>query len=417
MGIGYLLGGIVCLLYTVSVGYFGGIKKSPRLLKLVKMKLNKNMSDAAAAKICLIAAGVILAVGIFLFIFGTIGSDGKETTIQQPAESDAIVTVTADGNIEALSHARLTFGSGGKVEKIYVKEGDRVRKGDVLAKLDTSGLELAEAQAQVALTQAQLALTAQELAVSQAEINIKNAEIALEKAEDSWLDTKSAGKKVKRLKKYLEYHLENHPEDTEDILAIQRSLREAWDEFLKVATDSVDSRQLAARKMELELARQSAEYARQNVNLAQQNVNLAQKSLNNARKNLEESSIFAPFDGIVARVGVKEGEFLSSAVYTGTTIVELVDPRHMELIARVDEVDITNVKTGQKVIISVDAVPEAMLEGWVTFISPVAREPVGVVLFEDEDEGKSYEVKIDFDIPENSPIRAGMSATSEIFVE
>ena len=72
MGIGYLLGGVACLLYAGLVGYFGGIKKSPGLLKLVKMKLNKNMSDDAAAKISLIAAGFILAVGIFLFIFGAI---------------------------------------------------------------------------------------------------------------------------------------------------------------------------------------------------------------------------------------------------------------------------------------------------------------------------------------------------------
>ena len=72
MGIGYLLGGIACLLYTVFVGYFGGIKKSPGLLKLVKMKLNKNMSDDAAAKTSLIAAIIMFAVGIFLFIFGAI---------------------------------------------------------------------------------------------------------------------------------------------------------------------------------------------------------------------------------------------------------------------------------------------------------------------------------------------------------
>jgi len=44
MGIGYLLGGIACLLYAALVGYFGGIKKSPGLLKLVKMKLNKKYS-------------------------------------------------------------------------------------------------------------------------------------------------------------------------------------------------------------------------------------------------------------------------------------------------------------------------------------------------------------------------------------
>ena len=72
MGIGYLLGGIACLFYAALVGYFGGVKKAPGLLKLVKMKLNKNMSDTAAAKISLVAAGVALAAGIFLFIFGAI---------------------------------------------------------------------------------------------------------------------------------------------------------------------------------------------------------------------------------------------------------------------------------------------------------------------------------------------------------
>jgi len=72
MGIGYFLGGVACLLYTVYVGYFGGIKKSPGVLRLTKMKINKNMSDDAAAKTSLIAAGVVLAVGIFLFIFGAI---------------------------------------------------------------------------------------------------------------------------------------------------------------------------------------------------------------------------------------------------------------------------------------------------------------------------------------------------------
>ncbi|MFH1383304.1 MAG: hypothetical protein ABIH70_10545 [Chloroflexota bacterium] len=72
MGIGYLLGGIACLLYAALVGYFGGIKKSPGLLKLVKMKLNKNMSDDAAAITSMVAAGVVLVVGIFLFVFGAI---------------------------------------------------------------------------------------------------------------------------------------------------------------------------------------------------------------------------------------------------------------------------------------------------------------------------------------------------------
>jgi len=370
----------------------------------------------------------MLLLGLLLIGATACGGGGEVTTTQPTVKSD--ITVTGDGNIEASSYERLTFGSGGKVGEIAVKEGDSVSKGDVLARLDTGILELAEAQAQVAmtqaqvaLTQAQLALTGQELAVSQKEIDVKNAEIALERAEDSWLDTKSAGRRVIRSKKYLEYHLEEHPEDTEKTRDLRKFLQEDWEHFFEVAADSVDSREVTAKEMELELAKESLEHARQNVNLARQNVNLArqnvnlaQKSLDQARKNLEEATIVAPFDGIVSKVWVKEGEFLSPAAYTGTTIVELIDPRHMELTARVDELDVVKVKTGQKVMISVDAMPETKLEGRVTFISPVAREP-GAVLFEDEDEEKEYEVKIDFNIPENSPIRAGMSATAEIIVE
>ena len=72
MGIGYLLGGIACVIYTLAVGYFGWMKKSPGLLKIVKLKLNKNMSDETAAKICLGASIVVLALGIFLFVFGAV---------------------------------------------------------------------------------------------------------------------------------------------------------------------------------------------------------------------------------------------------------------------------------------------------------------------------------------------------------
>ena len=70
MSNGYLLGAIACFLYAILVGYFGGIKKSPGLLRLVKMKLNKKMSDEAAAKTSLVAAMVVLAAGIFLLVYG-----------------------------------------------------------------------------------------------------------------------------------------------------------------------------------------------------------------------------------------------------------------------------------------------------------------------------------------------------------
>jgi hypothetical protein len=72
MSVGWLLGGMASVLYAGLVGYFGGVKKTPGLLKLVKMKLNKNMSDDTAAKICVWAAVVVGAFAIFCFVFGAI---------------------------------------------------------------------------------------------------------------------------------------------------------------------------------------------------------------------------------------------------------------------------------------------------------------------------------------------------------
>jgi multidrug efflux pump subunit AcrA (membrane-fusion protein) len=127
----------------------------------------------------------MLLLGLLLIGVIACGSDDKETTSQQSTESDTNVTITADGNIEALSHERLTFGSGGKVGEIAVKEGDKVSKGDVLAKLDTGALELAEAQAQVALTQAQVALTQAQVAFTQAKLAQQTAEHNLKNTQDT----------------------------------------------------------------------------------------------------------------------------------------------------------------------------------------------------------------------------------------
>ena len=414
----------------------------------------------------------ILLLGLILITATACGSDDKETTSQQPTESDTNVTINADGNIEASSHERLTFGSGGKVAKISVKEGDRVSKGDVLAMLDTGALELAEAQEQVALTQEQVALTQEQVALTQAKLAHQKAERSLKNTQDTeealeltlynaqidvrsaehyldetrdiytWPDIETAKKDVENAEAFLQYALErNLPDatityaqarldaaeavldakrnayDTEEVAiasmqleAARRAEAQAQKNLTKLSDD------ITIKALEVESAKESVEHAQQNVNLAQQNVNLAQKSLEQARKDLEEATIIAPFDGTVAKIGAKEGEFLSPAAFTGTTIVEIIDLRHMELTARVDELDVVKVKTGQKVMISVDAMPGTKLEGRVTFISPVAREP-GVVLFESDDEEKDYEVKIDFDIPEHSPIRSGMNATAEIIVE
>ncbi|MBA7481883.1 Macrolide export protein MacA [subsurface metagenome] len=337
--------------------------------------------------------GTILLLCLALLSATSCGGTQEETTQQliDVVRGDLIVSVSGSGNIVASDEANLVFGTSGKITRIYVDEGDKVSEGEVLARLETGPLELA-------LTQAQVALTGQELAVSQAEVNVKNAEIALERAEDSWLDTKSAGSKVKRLKKYLEYHLENHPEDTAEILSIQRSLREAWERFLLVATDSVDSRQVTAKEMELELAKQSVEQMKHSLEQFRQAVAEAQKQL-------DEATIHAPFGGVVASIDAEEGDIFSP---TGMPVIHLIDPDIMEIEVEIDEIDIAEVQAGQRAIIEVDALPTLQLEGEVTSISTLSIEMGGLVL---------YEVTIGFDVPQGYNLKIGMSAIADIILE
>ena len=169
---------------------------------------------------------------------------------------------------------------------------------------------------------------------------------------------------------------------------------------------------LHASSDRVEVAESQLEAAEKALEAAEVQAKVAEQAVTEARKQLDEATLTAPFSGEVANVYVDEGD----SIVNGTTIIRLVDPAGLQLIARINELDVVNVKNGQKVWISVDALPGTVIEGSVTFISPVDRDP-GAVLFESDDEEKEYEVKIDFDIPENSPIRVGMNATAEIIIE
>ena len=105
--------------------------------------------------------GVLL---LCLALVGTIAcspsesnGEGEDQQEVEVVRGDLMVSISGSGNIEVSNEAKLAFSTGGKVDKIYVKEGDYVTKGDALAKLDTSALELALTQAKVGLVQARVA--------------------------------------------------------------------------------------------------------------------------------------------------------------------------------------------------------------------------------------------------------------------
>jgi len=315
-------------------------------------------------------------------------ADDEQETSQQLVEvvrGDLIVSVSGSGNIEVSNEVRLAFGVGGRIDKIYVEEGDNVTDGDALAKLDTDALELALAQAQAALEQ---------------------AEYNLEKAEEPYSrdDIKSARAAVASADDYLEY-VQWMLEDAQWMLDQAEAAEvEGAEAEVKRWTAEVSGAwaNFLAAEAQLEAILDAPDEGA--VDAAEAQLEAAEQAVVQAQKQLDEATITAPFNGIVASVGADEGD----TVLTTTTIIHLIDLTSMELKVDVDEIDVAEVKPGQRAIIEVDALPALQLEGGVTFISSLAEEEAGVVL---------YEVKIDFAVPEGSGLRVGMSATADIIID
>ena len=404
--------------------------------------------------------GLILTI-VCLTLLGTTACDafggGKEEVSQQLVEvvrGDITVSVTGSGKIEASREARLTFGSTGRVDKILVKEGDEVSQGEVLARLDTSALELARTQAQVSLTQAEVAQAQAQLAKKTAEYNLKktqdtegtlklallNAQISLDQAQRALdvgitsTDYDTIVAELRKAKVWYQYLIDSGRDGTSE-----RDLSLALDvakERLDVAQaryDNLlagyDTQEIAIKKKQVEAAEMALTQAQKNldelaediafqelqvasanqsIEQAKQSVKLARQSLNDAQRQLDEATIVAPFDGLVAQVLVKEGDNVPSPSMAPKTIIHLIDPNLVELVVEVDETDIPLVGLNQEAVITVDALPQADFKGEVTAVYPLPKEEGGVLL---------YDVRLSLDIPENSGIKIGMSASADILFE
>jgi len=331
---------------------------------------------------------------------------------------DLTVTVSGSGNIEGATEIKLAFGMGGRIDKIYVDEGDEASKGEVLAKLEIDAVELALTEAQVAQNKAQVAVTQAQLAITEAQLAQQTAEYELEKTRDlyTWEDIRVAQANVDEAERYLENALEKLSkyspgsagyEGWQKVVVHAQARLDAAEDKLNAMLSGADPEEVAIKKRQVELAQQSVELAQQSLTLNQQSLRLAQQSLKQAQKQLDEATITAPFDGLVADVYAEEGDVIPSPTMSPKTIVHLIDPSSMQLEVQVDEIDVAEVKVGQRAIIEVDALPALLLEGKVSSISLLPETVGGVIV---------YDVEITFDVAEGIGIRAGMSATADIMI-
>jgi RND family efflux transporter MFP subunit len=141
----------------------------------------------------------------------------------------------------------------------------------------------------------------------------------------------------------------------------------------------------------------------QQYNLALQS---AQIALYKAKQAIMNTAIIAPADGTVVSVNLKTSSVLSAQTYSSTTAIQLVDTSSIRFEGLVDEIDIMKVQPGQKVSITVDAIPNKVFTGTVKFISPFGVASGNVIKFD---------VIINLD-PTDVELRGGLSATADISI-
>jgi HlyD family secretion protein len=273
--------------------------------------------------------------------------------ILEPVESgrvEATVANTRAGTVKACRRARVSPATGGQVAKLSVREGDRVKAGQPLLELWNVDLD------------AQLQLAQSEATASRA------------RADEACVQADMADREAKR-----QLRLKNKRLVSEDV--IDRAVSDA-----------------AARAAACRAAKAAAQVSEARIAVV--------------RAELERTILRAPFDGVIAEVNAKVGEFVTPSPLGIPTppAVDLIDDRCPYVEAPIDEVDSHAIRRGMPARIALDAFPGRRFEGRVVRIAPYVLDV--------EKQARTVSVDVDFVDPDNGVILlAGYSADVEIVLE
>lgn len=327
-----------------------------------------------------------------------------------------IVSASGTGVLVPVAEVNLGFRTGGVLAEVEVAVGDRVEAGDLLARLDTAGLERAMIQARIALRQAEIRLEdAQEPAdeadiqqaqdgVDQAAAALRLAQINVAAAQDDVAanevleDAQSAYDEALNIYNYWlnQYH-ENRVDywfvgDAKEKLdgaklALDRAQQRA-DQILQSARNDLARAADLCGQAQDDLDELRDGLDERDIESLQLDVQTAQLNLAAARENLANASLTAPFDGVVASVQAEPGEMVGTA-----PVITLADLEHPLVKLYLDETDLDKVAPGCEVAVVFDALPEEIFTGRVVRVEPglVLADGVptiqGLAALEDEELG------------------------------
>lgn len=340
-----------------------------------KRKLNKSF--------IILALLLCAVIGAAWWTFVRNGEAKKDSAVEtaKAIRRDVSSTVLATGSVKPQVGAEVRVGAriSGKVDHLYANIGDLVKKGQIVAELESNDLAATVNQRQAELQVAAAKLSAV-TALDPKEIEKAEAEVA------QWQATKTLTKK----------NLLRQENLLKKDFASQQSQDQAEERF------SVAEARLAAALKTLDLTK--TKY-REDVKQARADVKRAKAALVNAKVKLSYATITAPISGVIASVSTQQGETVSAGL-NAPTFVTIIDLNRIQVDAFVDETDIGKVAVGQKAVFTVDTYPNKDFKGAVAAIYPKAIIQDNVV---------NYDVVIDINSPFKNLLRPDMTASVTIY--
>jgi HlyD family secretion protein len=302
---------------------------------------------------------------------------------------DLVSTVSGTGQIKPKTYVNVGATSFGRITHLYVKEGDRVHKGDILARVESVQPEATVDAQQAAIASSRTDIASYVAAENTAQANITQARADLEQ------------------KKF----------DFDRAQALYTAQLIAKQDF--------DAKKAAYDMSDATLAQRIAALAQARAQTQSQRAHLDQ-AVASQRANfdaLDKTISRAPFDGLVTNVPVREGETVVVGIQNaeGSTLMTLADMSVITAEIKVDETDIVNLRLGQSADVTVDALPGRTFKGHVTEVGDQALlRTTGIATSQSTtgtEEAKDFKVVVTLDqLPSEdlAELRPGLSTTAKI---
>jgi HlyD family secretion protein len=359
-----------------------------------------------------IALGGAALLGIVAFF--SIRANRKDTTTVQTSRADRRETlkskVAASGEIRAKEFVDLQSEIPGVIIDLPVREGDRVKKGDILLRIDPISWE-----AETSATRAQYEATVsdvrgQEFQILNAEANLardeaslRSARAELEQAENNFNRVETSYKRKQQL----------HEEgliSREDYEMAQNDAKTARTQL------EVARARLAQMETQMQVARNNIQQMKSS---HQGSVNRSKAMAANLTKFKDQSSkttLYSPLTGVITQLLVEKGERAVPGILSNpqATLMTIADLSVIQAELKVDETDIVNLALNNHAQVKVDALPDVVFEGTVTEVgnSPIKTQGTN----QQQQEAKDFKVIVTLKDP-SLKLRPGMSCTGDIITD